>query len=44
MYMACKVKGNVAAKPCAMPKGVIAEAMSICTFQAIAVMAIWPYR
>ena len=25
MYMACKAKENVAAKPCAMPKGVIAE-------------------
>ena len=43
--MACKAKGNVAAKPCAMPKGVIAEAsMAICTFQAIAAMTIWPYR
>ena len=37
MYMACKAKGNVAAKPCAMPKGVGTEVPRYGTVAALPV-------
>ena len=43
MYMAYKAKGNMAAKPCAMPKGVSTEVPRYGTVAALLVYSPNPY-